>query len=233
MTIIQEFTNLTANAFNLIRPYFMGRNRSTTDINTVVLHWAASTNLISTINTLQSKRYGYHFLIDKNGQVYQGSPLNKRVSHAGSSYGPKGKFVNSYSIGISFLVSGTGGPDDFTEEMYDSCVALIKDVKLKIPTIKFITGHHWVSPGRKIDPYTLKWDLLMNKLGNGYELWKTGYAPFPEGLSKCDCKEYFPNSRNCKKSIGPCADSEGYGYSERKLSTEVSSLSYQSDLDTE
>lgn len=231
MSKIQAFTNLAATSFNLIKPYFYGRNRQVSTIDTVVLHWAATTSKNVTINTLRANKYGYHFLIDTSGQVYQGAPLNKVTSHAGDSYGPKGKFVNGHSIGISFLVNGTEGSGEFNAAMYTSCVNLIKDIKISLPNLKYITGHHWISPGRKIDPYTLDWDLVMNRLGSGFKIWKTEYAPFPDGLSRCRCVKRDSNG-NCEESVGECKGAGGYGYSKRNLSTVIRDTSFQSDLDS-
>lgn len=233
MSSIQPFNNLSARLFNLIKPYFVGtRTREISKVNTVVLHWAAATGLNGTITTLQKNRYGYHFLIDKAGKVYQGSPINKVTSHAGSSYGPNGNFVNGHSIGISFLVTGVQGSGEFTQEMYDSCVALIKDLKLSVPNLKYITGHHWISPGRKIDPYTLDFDSIMNRLGDGFQIWKTEYAPFPEGLTKCTCHKRDDNG-NCIESSGKCIGAGDERYSRRRLSTEIRDVSFQSDLDSQ
>jgi hypothetical protein len=231
-TKTQPFTNLAITAFNTIRPFFVGRNREVEDVDTIVLHWAASTGLRGVINTLQDRRYGYHFLIDKAGQVYQGAPISKVVSHAGNSYGPRGVFVNRHSIGVSFLVAGTEGSSEFTAEMYDSCVNLIKDLKLALPNLKFITGHHWISPGRKIDPYTLNFNRIISLLGGDFELWKTEYAPFPSGLTKCKCITRDEN-QNCIESVGECKGAGGFGYSRRNLSNKVESVSFQSDLDTD
>ena len=230
---IQPFEELVAAKFRLIKPYFTNtRKRDTSVIDTIVLHWTAGASLSSDIKTLKQKNYGYHFLIDKSGRVYQGSPLNKVISHSGSSYGPNGKYVNGHSIGISFSMKGTEGASEFTNEMYNSCSELILNIKRSLPNLKYITGHHWVSPGRKIDPYTFDFLRLMNVLGSGFKLWKTGYSPFPDGLTDCKCIKKDTKG-NCTKSSGRCKGVGNYGYSERNLSTEVSSLSFQSDLDTE
>ena len=145
------------------------------------------------------------------------------------SYGPNGPYTNSTSIGISFVKTESS---EFTEEMFDSCYKLILDLKLSLPNIQFITGHHWVSPGRKSDPYTFDFDRLINKLGSGFELWKTGYFPFPTALSNCKCIKYDKYG-NCIKSVGSCKGPGGERYSERRLSTEVYDVSFQSDEDTE
>jgi len=168
---IEKFKELLITKFSLIQPYFRNsRNRNISIIDTVVLHWTAGNSVSSDIRTLRSNGYGYHFLIDKSGKVFQGSPLNKVISHSGNSYGPKGNYVNGHSIGISFSMKGTEGPSEFTPEMYDSCANLILNIKPSLPNLKYITGHHWVSPGRKIDPYTFNFGEIMKLLGNQFEL---------------------------------------------------------------
>lgn len=227
----QEFVSLTAEDFALIKPFFRGtKTRNINTIDTVVLHWTAGSSVQNDVNTLLSKGYGYHFLIDQSGVTYQGSPVNKVVSHSGNSYGPGGKFLNGNSIGVSFSMLGPDVP--FNESMFNACKNLILDLKRSVPTLKFITGHHWISPGRKIDPYTFDFDRLVKVLGSDFEVWKTGDAPFPSGLSDCKCIEFFPNG-GCKKSIGSCKGPGNFGYSERNLSTEVRSESFQSDLDSD
>jgi N-acetyl-anhydromuramyl-L-alanine amidase AmpD len=209
----------------------------------------------SDVKTLKKKGYGYHFLIGQDGSIVQGAPTKKKLSHAGNSYGPNGKYLNGNSIGVSFSMLGDEkkqvGSSVFNEDQLSACVDLLLDLKEAIPSLKYITGHHWVSPGRKVDPYTLPFDELLvrpklqydSQLFNyfttpdtlksvGYELWKTGYAPFPSGLDDCKCISTDSNG-NCTKSQGDCYGPGGYRYSERALSTTVSELSFGSDMDTE
>lgn len=225
---IQEFNELNEEDFGLIKPFFtFTRTRDVKDINTVVLHWTAGKNINSDIDTLQSKNLGYHFIITIDGKVYQGAPLNKVVSHGGASYGPNGRYVNGTSVGISFQMSG---PEvDFTEEMYLRTKELILDMRISLPNIKYITGHHWVSPGRKIDPYTFDFDKLINMLDGDYELWKTEYKPFPTGLVDCTCIER-DDKGNCVKSTGSCIGPGKERYSKRALSNEVLSTYDRTDL---
>jgi N-acetyl-anhydromuramyl-L-alanine amidase AmpD len=232
---IQSFVEVVKEKFNKLNPYFRGtRTRDISTVDTVVLHWTAGSSVRSDIDVLQSKNFGYHFLIDKAGQIYQGSPINKVVSHAGQSYGPRGEFVNGHSIGISFSMLGTQGPSEYTTEMFESCLALIQNLKPSVPNLKYITGHHWVSPGRKIDPYTFDFESLMNELGPEYELWKTGDFPFPKGLRSCKCVKFDDNDpTRCIKSEGKCKGrNTENGYSKRNLNFKVSDISFQSDLDT-
>jgi len=191
----QELKNVDNNKFRVISPYFhYNRNMKFSGINTVVLHWTAGNNINNDVKTLKKNNFGYHFLISGDGTILQGAPLEKRISHSGYSYGPKGKGLNNYSIGISFSMRGdessVKGSTQFNEEQIKAVVTLLLDLKLAIPTLEYVTGHHWVSPGRKIDPYTLDFGRLINKniggdtlSGVGYSIWKTAQSPFPSGLT--------------------------------------------------
>jgi N-acetyl-anhydromuramyl-L-alanine amidase AmpD len=238
---IQPFDNVKNEDFKIIQPYFLNKKTmDIDDINTIVLHWTAGASITSDVTTLKSKGYGYHFLIDKQGKIYQGAPATRKLSHAGNSYGPKGRYVNSYSIGISFSMLGTEGNNKFNNQQITACANLILDLKKSIPNLKYITGHHWISPGRKIDPYTFPFDEFIRRpkiKSAGFELWKTGYAPFPEKLDDCKCIKQRSGG-GCKQSSGGCKgpgrseNGTRYGYSERDLSNEVSDLSFTSDLES-
>ena len=239
-----QVTNLDGDKLKVMSPYFhYNRSMNFKGINTVVLHWTAGNSVSNDIKSLNRNKYGYHFLISKDGVVTQGAPLESRLSHSGNSYGPKGKGLNNYSIGVSFSMRGdeskVKGSTKFNDEQINSLVSLLLDLKLAIPTLEYVTGHHWVSPGRKIDPYTLDFDRLINKniggdtlSGVGYSIWKTAQSPFPKGLSNCNCVER-DTSGGCVKSTGLCKGQGGYSYSERQLSTKISDISFGSDLDTE
>lgn len=228
---VQPFLNLKSEDFKLIQPFFKNRGRDISKINTVILHWTAGANLNSDIKTLRNKGFGYHFLIDKEGKVYQGVPASKRVSHGGNSYGPNGNYVNGTSIGISFSMLGTEDDNQFNQNQIDSCMNLILDLKQSLPNLKYISGHHWVSPGRKIDPYTFPFEEFIRKIktkDSTFELWKTGNKPFPKGLSDCRCIKTNEKG-DCIQSTGSCKGPGGYSYSERDLSIEVSDLSFPED----
>lgn len=244
----QSFINVKEKKYQILVPWFQYKRTLSLDkITTVVLHWTAGSSVGSDYRTLQKKGYGYHFIVDKEGNIFQGAPLDARLSHAGNSYGPKGTGTNNYSLGISFSTRGDEdkevGSTKFNTQQIESVVRIISDCKVALPNLKYISGHHWVSPGRKIDPWTFPFDRLMkypittvdsveqNLTSLGFELWKTGYLPFPEGLSDCKCIEKYSDG-NCKKSTGDCIGQGKYGYSERKLSTVVTDASFQSDLDS-
>jgi len=172
-----DIKNIKQNEFNNITPFFKNyKTRNINDIDTVILHWTAGSTVDGAIRTLLRKGYGYHFLISKEGKVFQGAELRSRIGHAGNSYGPNGASTNSTSIGISFAVPGKSKEktpnEEISEEMIDVCIRLILDIKIALPKLKYITGHHWVSPGRKVDPWYLNFVNLISKLNNEYDKQK-------------------------------------------------------------
>ena len=40
----------------------------------------------------------------------------------------------------------------YTDQQYDSLNGLLRDLKISYPSIKNITGHEDIAPGRKTDP---------------------------------------------------------------------------------
>jgi len=216
--VIENDVNIAIPDVLTINPPFKSSDRNLSNINTVVLHWTGGSSITSSIDILKSKNLGYHFLIDKDGKIYQGADVDKKVSHGGNSYGPNGNYVNSSSIGISFGMLGSGDDKTFSDNMYTVCANLISKLKGTIPTIKFITGHHWVSPGRKIDPYTFDFFKLRSMIDGDVTVWKTEDSPFPEGLTK-QGTDY----------VGP----GNYEYSKKALSKEFSDQSFNSDNDSE
>ncbi|MDW3651232.1 MAG: N-acetylmuramoyl-L-alanine amidase [Bacteroidia bacterium] len=69
----------------------------------IVVHNTAGASAISTINFLRRERpgVGYHIVIDRNGDLYQCAPFNKRIGHAGYSNWKGLESLNAHSIGIS------------------------------------------------------------------------------------------------------------------------------------
>lgn len=82
---------------------------------------------------------GYHFLIDRDGTVIEGRPLEKIGAHV--------KGHNTGSIGIS-LFGGHGGSagdqflDNFTEDQQRSLMQLIHELQDNYPTITKVSGHN-------------------------------------------------------------------------------------------
>lgn len=164
------------------------RSKKRENIDTICLHWSAGFTLNDAVSTLRSKGYGYHFFIEGNGMVTQGEEVDRAAAHAGVSFGPQGLWLNNYSIGVSFVKRGSEkaapGSTQFSETEVDACARLILDLKLAMPQLKWITGHQWVSPRRKVDPYTFPFENLVKRLnltmkqkkmaGPEFQIWRTG-----------------------------------------------------------
>lgn len=123
-----------------------------------------------------------HFVILRDGSVYQTVPLNKKAWHAGESSwvidGKTYKNMNSYSIGIEMDNIGLlteksdgvydsygkkwSGPvckvgkkiwEPYTFEQFFACKNLINQLRSIFNLgIDRVLGHNDVSPNRKIDP---------------------------------------------------------------------------------
>jgi len=102
------------------------------------------------------KIYGVspHYLIDRNGNVFQLVEERNIAYHAGSGKMPDGRInINSFSIGIELINAKTVGPN---EAQYLSLVKLVKSIKLR-HEIKYILGHNEIAPERKTDPWNFDW----------------------------------------------------------------------------
>ena len=242
-------SNITEALFSRLDSYLnfsKDRSKRMDTINTIVLHWTAGASVSSAISALRINKNSYHFIIGKDGMITQTVPLSRKAWHAGSSYGPNGSDVNPTSIGISMDLLNDKQP--VTDEMYTSILNLILDLKIAVPSLKWITGHQWISPGRKVDPYTFDFVKLIREPDikkSGFKLWKTGDLPFPKGLNDCKCVKYKikgDTTSKCLQSSGDCWRGKNkdtgskYRYSKQRLSTVVlaaSDLSINSDLVTD
>ncbi len=74
----------------------------------IVLHYDAGTSLAGTFSYLKPRNLSYHHLIDRDGSLVQGVPLNKKAWHAGqSNYRDIAEDVNAHAIGISMANRGS------------------------------------------------------------------------------------------------------------------------------
>lgn len=150
-----------------LKNYLNGGNRSK-PCTTIVVHATAGSTASGAIKTLVDRKLSYHYIIDKDGTVFKCRPVSKTAYHAGESFGPDGRWVNGYSIGIS-LANLNDGKDPYTEAQIESLITLINLLKPTQP-IKWLTTHYWISPGRKTDPRGLD----MNRIAKATQLplWK-------------------------------------------------------------
>ncbi len=108
-------------------------------------------------------RVSSHYLIGRDGTIYQ-LVKEKNISyHAGHSQLPDGRTgLNSCSIGIELITSTEDAP---TDAQINSLVALIKDIKNRYK-IKYVLRHSDIAPDRKTDPWNLNWADCLKRLGN-------------------------------------------------------------------
>lgn len=105
-----------------------------------------------------------HILINRNGEITQYVPFDKRAWHAGASEYQGRSCCNDFSIGIELE-----GDDEqpYTKDQYRSLVELTGLLKSRWPDIKndHIVGHCHIAPGRKTDPGpTFDWDYYFDLL---------------------------------------------------------------------
>jgi len=85
---------------------------------------------------------GYHYLIDRDGTVVEGRPIEKSGAHA--------KGYNKTSVGIA-LFGGHGGHEDdafdmhFTPEQDRALRKLIAQLRMEYPSINTVMGHNEIS----------------------------------------------------------------------------------------
>lgn len=108
-----------------------------------------------------------HLLIQRDGQLVQFVPFDKRAWHAGQSSFEGRVNCNDYSIGIELE-----GTDDlpYTELQYERLIQTTRLLVETYPqlTAHRVTGHQHIAPGRKTDPGPLfDWDYFRGALVKG------------------------------------------------------------------
>ena len=137
----------------------------------VIIHHTAQNSCDQTLMTFTKHRtkVSAHYVICKDGTVYQMLNDYLRAWHAGISKWGDINDLNSTSIGIEL---DNNGSEPFDSAQINSLLKLLEILKNKyqIPTANFI-GHGDIAPIRKNDPSIFfPWE----KLGNmGFGLWTT------------------------------------------------------------
>jgi AmpD protein len=98
--------------------------------------------------TVAGTKVSAHFLIRRDGELYQFVPCGARAWHAGESSWKGRTQCNDFSIGVE--LEGTG-ETPFTAAQYGRLAVLTRALKARYP-IRDIVGHSDVAPGRKSDP---------------------------------------------------------------------------------
>ncbi|MEM0438226.1 MAG: peptidoglycan recognition family protein [Candidatus Micrarchaeia archaeon] len=120
-------------------------------IDCVVLHHTETNNVEDTIRVLRERKVSAHYVIDRDGKIYQLVDEKRAAWHA--------RGYNRRSIGIEIVSPGDG---TYTDAQYASLKALLGDIEGRygIPhDNKHIIGHFEVN-NQKYDPYGLDWKQL-------------------------------------------------------------------------
>lgn len=104
-----------------------------------------------------------HFLVGKDGRLWQLVSLEHRAWHAGSSYLHGRSVLNRSSVGVE--ITGDGNRYPFTRAQIDTVARLVgvltAQLGLEAP---WIAGHEHVAPGRKVDPgERFPWNEVMRR----------------------------------------------------------------------
>ncbi|MFZ9314939.1 MAG: 1,6-anhydro-N-acetylmuramyl-L-alanine amidase AmpD [Burkholderiaceae bacterium] len=101
------------------------------------------------LGSLAGLEVSSHFLIARDGSHTQYVSILNRAWHAGVSVFEDQPNCNDYSVGIELE-----GTDDlpYTEAQMQALTLLCRALAQALPTLRAITGHSVVAPGRKTDP---------------------------------------------------------------------------------
>jgi N-acetyl-anhydromuramoyl-L-alanine amidase len=125
------------------------------EIDTLIVHSMCagpneSVDVLDCLARLDECKVAAHYLITREGEIWQAVDESKRAWHAGVSRMPSDgrENVNHFSIGVE-LLAGPAMP--FSDGQYAALASLAKDILGRHP-IRHILGHEHIAPGRKTDP---------------------------------------------------------------------------------
>ena len=119
--------------------------------------------------TIEGATVSAHFLIGRNGELWQFVSCDERAWHAGASQYRGRADCNDDSIGIE--LEGLEG-EVFEAAQYEALTSLCAAIAQQYP-VQHIAGHEHIAPGRKRDPGgSFDWALLRRGLA-----WPPEYFP--------------------------------------------------------
>ena len=184
-------------------------NERKAKVDMIVLH-AVAYEPEQAIKTFEAHQVSSHYLIGRDGEIWQLVGEKHRAWHAGSSNWQGRDDINSRSIGIEFCSSSLG-QSPYSKAQLEAAVVLLNRLfrKYKIKPDK-IVGHSDIAPSRKPDPgkaffwkeladkgiglwYDLKDADKMDKMSVGELLSLIGYDVQDESAAICAfCRRFLP-----------------------------------------
>lgn len=144
-------------------------NHSERRPHTIVLHHTGSDTVQRALFVLTDPKHqvSSHYLIGRDGTIYQLVDERHRAWHAGASRWGDNTDLNSASIGIEL---DNNGDEPFAEPQIEALLALLSDLRERYRIApENVLGHADVSPGRKVDPSRhFPWRRLAE---HGFGLW--------------------------------------------------------------
>nr|HIL74870.1 N-acetylmuramoyl-L-alanine amidase [Rhodospirillales bacterium] len=170
-----------------------------TEIDILVFHYTGMPKPAQALERMcdPDVKVSAHYLIDKDGQLFQLISEEKRAWHAGISSWRNNYNINDRSIGIELANPGHEfGYQKFPTRQIDTLIEIAKDIIKRHPVpARNIIGHSDIAPARKKDPGEFfDWHKLALK-GIGY---------WPESLKTENINQI--NASNFKLAL------QKYGY---------------------
>ena len=120
---------------NIIKKHnILKSRRRAFKVRTIVLHHSAGPSVRSAENALINRNLGYHFMIEKDGTVYEYAPVHRYMSHAYR--------YNRGSAGVCFIGGGKYGPA--SECQIEAVIEVLRMLAFDFPAITTVTGHKHV-----------------------------------------------------------------------------------------
>ena len=183
-------------------PNFNLRKRSGKSIIAIILHYTGMQSERESLKRLTNSRskVSCHYLIGRNGKIFNLVKNEHIAWHAGKSRWGKYSNLNKNSIGIELVNKGHKfGYQSFTKKQIKKLILLCKSLKKKYKIKNsHILGHSDIAPLRKVDPgEKFPWKYLSYKGIGSYPIIK---KKIKKNKKTGDFKKFF---RNLKK-VGYC-----------------------------
>tara|TARA_B100001057_G_scaffold405251_1_gene418128 strand:+ start:2277 stop:2984 length:708 start_codon:yes stop_codon:yes gene_type:complete len=175
---------------------FSKKTRSAKNIRFLIIHYTGMQSARVSMDRLKNpkSKVSCHYLIERNGNIFQMVDDNKVAWHAGQSKWKHMTDLNKYSIGIEIQNKGHFIKyQNFPKKQIFSLIKLIKILmkKYKIKK-KDILGHSDIAPLRKLDPgEKFPWNFLSSKgVATWYPKFKLKNYDFKTNIKR---KIFFKN----------------------------------------
>lgn len=149
----------------------------------IVLHHTHMDSAQAALRTLQTRnpqgRVSAHYLIGRDGTLYQLVSEDHRAWHAGASRWGGWRDLNSASIGIEL---DNNGREPFPAPLVDTLIVLLEDITRRHGIGPHaVLAHGDIAPSRKQDPSaSFPWKQLADA---GFGLWpRAGHGPAPHAF---------------------------------------------------